>query len=108
MKATFKALFKSMLATTFVDAAVTIVNGANSAIGYAEYDSVSEMGESLNETFSGTGHVLADEIGTLSYASVVKVGTRTAFVTGFQIDALGVETTFQFTSTKPVTDGDAI
>lgn len=106
MKATFKALFKDLLATTFKDASVTIVNGSNSAIGYAEYDSASEFGETLNESFSGTAHALTDEIGTLSYASVVKIGTRTAFVTSFQIDALGVETTFQFTSTRPMQGGD--
>jgi len=105
MKAEYKALFKEYLAGDYADAAVTIVNGSNSAVGYAEYDASNEMGDTLRATVGGTAHVLADEIGELSYATAVKVGTRTVFVTSFQIDALGVETTFQFTSTRPMIGG---
>lgn len=102
MKATFKALFKNLLATTFVDAAVTVTNGNNSAVGYVEYQTNAEMGDTLKEQTGGICHVLHDEIGVLSFASVVKIGTRTVFVTGQNIDALGVENTFTFSSTNPI------
>ncbi len=106
MKATFKAIFTNLLATTFADAAVTIVNGTHTATGYVEYGTSVDFGNTVSETVTGTAHVLADEIGTLSFAQVVKIGTRSVFVTGQQIDGLGVENTFTFSSTNPMTGGD--
>ena len=106
MKATFKAVFANLLATTFSDAAVTIVNGTHTATGYVEYGTLVDFGGTVNETITGTAHVLADEIGTLSYAACVKIGTRTVFVTGQNIDGLGVENTFTFSSTNPVNAAD--
>lgn len=106
MKAAFTAIFKDMLTTTFSDAAVTIVNGTHSCTGWVEYSTAADMGNTLKEEVSGIGHVLADEIGTLSYASCVKIGTRTVFVTGQNIDGLGVENTFTFSSTNPVNAAD--
>ena len=103
MKATFQALFASLITTTFKDAAVTITNGDRAATGYVEYDTQVDFGNSVNESVSGTAHVLVDDIGELSFAKTVKIGTRSVFVTGQSIDPMGIVNDFTFSSTNPNT-----
>lgn len=111
---------ESPLKQTFVDAfnntflplvggGETVVNGTNSTQGIVEYITESELGDQLvKEQVTGECRVVADSIGTMSYSTMVKIGTRTVFVTSQQIDVVGAINTFRFTSTRPALEGDTL
>lgn len=87
----------------------TVINGEGTAQGIVEYYTNSELkGGLVEDEVSGECQVVADLIGTLSYARLVKIGTRSVFVTQSRTDVAGAITTFQFTSTRPAADGDTI
>jgi hypothetical protein len=102
MKQAFIDMFNG-LKVDFPSAVVAVVNGTFAAQGFVTYDISAEMGNLVKESVSGECQVLCDEIGPLSYASLVKLGDRYVYVTGQNIDALNVVNRFTFTSTSPAT-----
>lgn len=113
MSSPLKQTFVDAFTSTFlplVGGGETVVNGDKTALGIVEYTTQSDFsdGNMLEDTVSGVCQVIADNIGTLSYARVVTIGTRSVFVTESTTDLAGAITTFRFTSTKPIADGDTI
>lgn len=87
----------------------TVTNGTESTQGIVTYSTESEFSNQLvNEQVSGSCQIVSESIGTISYATVITIGTRTVFVTSQNTDPIGAITTFQFTSTRPVLEGDTL